>query len=422
MPYYRVSDRTLTTTTTGLDLLTGTNTVPAFVCELALGYNPGDAAPVYTDVSAYLRSFHIVRGRQYELNQMQAGTCDIVLKNLDRAFDPTYSSSPYYPNLRPMVPVRISAVFQSVTYRLFTGYVERFPQNRTGPTYAETQIQAVDGFELLTNSVLPGTTYPLELSGARVTRVLDAVSWSSSARAIAAGQSDVIAYTFTDVDFVDPLSHLQDVTTSELGNLFMARDGTATFLDRFTSVTTTSSGIFTDQPLVDTGDIGYSDLQKSFDKDLIFNDWRGTRSGGSVVQEALDSISITKYAQRAQSRTPLLPADSDVANQMQALLNAYKEPSMRVSQITVTPGNSTAAWLQVLQRELLDKLTVREHPPGGGAAFVQDSLIQQIDFTVDKDPASTKVVYSLLQANPTSYLILDDVTSGTLDSTNTLGY
>jgi len=68
------------------------------------------------------------------------------------------------------------------------------------------------------------------------------------------------------------------------------------------------------------------------------------------------------------------------------------------------------------------KLTVREHPPGGGAPFVQDSLIQQIDFTVDKDPASTKVVYSLLQANPTSYLILDDVTSGTLDSTNTLGY
>ena len=422
MPFYRVADRTLTSTTTGLDLLTGTNSTPSFVCELALGNNPGDTTLTWTDVSTYLRSFHITRGRQYELNQMQAGTCDITLKNLDRAFDPTYASSPYYPNLRPMVPVRISAVFQSTTYRLFTGYVERFPQNRTGYSYAETQIQAVDGFELLTNSVLPGDTYPQELSGARVTRVLDAVAWSSSARAIAAGQSDVIAYPFTDVDFIDPLSHLQDVTTSELGNLFMAKDGTATFLDRFTSVTTTSSGIFTDQPLVDTGDIGYSDLQKSFDKDLIFNDWRGTRSGGSIVQEALDSISITKYAQRAQSRTPLLPADSDVANQMQALLNAYKEPSMRVSQITVTPGNSTAAWLQVLSRELLDKLTIREHPPGGGAPFVQDSLIQQIDFSVDKDPATTKVVYSLLQANPTSYLILDDFTSGTLDSTNTLGY
>ena len=54
-------------------------TPPSFVCELALGYNPGDSAPVYTDVSTYLRSFHITRGRQYELNQMQAGTCDITL-------------------------------------------------------------------------------------------------------------------------------------------------------------------------------------------------------------------------------------------------------------------------------------------------------------------------------------------------------
>ena len=422
--FYRVADRTSSTLTTGLDLLTGTNTVPAFTCEIALGSNPGDAALTWTDVSTYLRSFHITRGRQYELNQMQAGTCDITLKNLDRRFDPTYSGSPYYPNLRPMVPVRISAVFQATTYRLFTGYVERFPQNRVGWSYAETDIQAVDGFELLTNSVLPGSgsPYPQELSGARVTRVLNAVSWSSSARAIAAGQSQVIAKTFADIDFLDPLSHLQDVTTSELGNLFVDRTGSVVFLDRYTSIASTVSGTFTDQPLVDTGDIGYSDLQKSFDKDLIYNDWRGTRSGGSIVQEALDSISITKYAQRAQSRTPLLPADGDVANQMQALLNAYKEPSMRVSQITLTPGNNVATWLQVLSRELLDRLTIREHPPGGGAPFTQDSLIQQIDLTVDKDVASAKCVYSLLQANPNSYLILNDATSGTLDSTNTLGY
>jgi hypothetical protein len=422
VPIYRYADRTLSGLTTGLDLLTGTNTIPQFVVELALGYNPGDASPVYTDVSTYLRSFHITRGRQYELNQMQAGTCDITLKNLDRRFDPTYSSSPYYPYLRPMVPVRISAVFQAVTYRLFTGYVERFPQNRTGPTYAETQVQAVDGFELLTNAVLPGDSYPLELSGARVTRVLDAVNWSATARSISAGQSQVIAYTFGDIDFVQPLSHLQDVTTSELGNFFMAKDGSATFRDRYTTIATTSLGVFTDQPSVDTGDIGYSELQKSFDKDLIFNDWRGTRSGGSVVQEALDSISTAKYSLRPQARTPLLPDDLSTMSQMQSLLNAYKEPSMRVSQITVTPGNTVAAWSQVPSRELLDRVTTREHPPGGGAPFVQDSLIQQIDLSVDKDAVAAKCVYTLLQADPTAYLILNDATSGTIDSTNKLGY
>lgn len=424
MPYYRIADRTLSGLTSGLDLLTGTNVVPSFVVELALGNNPGDSTYTWTDVSAYLRSFHIVRGRQYELNQMQAGTCDLILKNLDRRFDPIYSSSPYYPNLRPMVPVRVSAVFQSTTYRLFTGYVERFPQNRTGYSYAETQIQAVDGFELLTNSVLPQSAqpFPQELSGARISRVLDAASWASSARSVSAGQSQIIPYSYTDVDFVQPLQHLQDVTTTELGNFFIAKDGTATFRDRYTSIANTSAGTFTDQPSVDTSAVGYSDLQKSFDKDLIFNDWRGTRSGGSIVQQALDSLAIAKYAQRAQSRTPLLPDDLSTLFQMQALLGAYKEPSMRVSQITVTPGNITAAWLQVLSRELLDRLTIREHPPGGGAPFVQDSIVQQIDLSVDKQAASAKCVYSLLQANPNSYLILNDATSGTIDSTNDLGY
>jgi len=577
---------------------------PTFVCELALGYNPGDASPSWTDVSAYLRSFHITRGRQYELNQMQAGTCDITLKNLDRRFDPTYASSPYYPYLRPMVPVRMSgsvrplttnlfpnpsfevdllehgtswvatsglgtltrdnahaafgtwamkfvgggvgwgpaladpalalsplvpytlscyvysvaggehlqlvADFYSAgfaanlgtiasgsvvlvpglnrltasgvspastaltsprlaataatvytywadgwqleqaaaatvycdgdqpgcnwtgtahaststvtTYRLFTGYVERFPQNRTGPTYAETQVQAVDGFELLTNSVLPGAIYPLELSGARVTRVLDAASWSSSARSISAGQSNIIAYTFGDIDFVDPLSHLQNVSTSELGQFFIDAAGNATFRDRLSGISPAPLGTFTDQPSVDTGDIGYADLKKSLDKDLIYNDWRGTRSGGSIVQEALDSISITKYAQRAQSRTPLLPTDAETLMQMQSLLNAYKEPTIRVSEITVTPGNSIAAWTQVFTRELGDMITTREHPPGGGIPFVQDLLIQGIDLTVDKDAVSAKCLYGLLPGDPSSFLVLNDATSGTLDSTNWLGY
>jgi hypothetical protein len=371
--------------------------LPVFICELALGYNPGDSAPVWTDVSAYLRSFHITRGRQYELNEMQAGTCDITLKNLDRRFDPTYASSPYYPNVRPMVPVRISATFASTTYRLFTGYVERFPQNRTGPTYAETVVQAVDGFELLTNAVLPGAVYPQELSGTRVTRVLDAAAWSASARSIAAGQSQIPAYTFADTDLVQPLQHLQDVTLSELGTFFISNDGRTTFLDRHSSLGTTSTATFTDQPAVDVTAIGYADIVTSYDKDLIINDWRGQRTGG-VVQEALDSASIAKYFQRTQARTPLLTTDAEVLSQMQYLNSQYKEPALRVSEITVTPGNQSAAWTQVLLREIGDRITVREHPPGGGAALVQDSFIQRVDFGVDTHAVRAKVVWGLLPA------------------------
>lgn len=396
MTYYRTASATSASLTTGADLLTGTNSLPQFVCEMALGNNPGDASYTWTDVSAYLRSFHISRGRQYELNAMQASTCDIVLKNLDRRFEPGYSSSPYYPNIRPMVPVRMSAVLNSNTYILFTGFVERFPQNRTGPSYAETQIQAVDGFELLTNATLPGATYPSELTGARIGRVLDAVSWSTSARSIATGQSTITSYSFLDTDNVVPLAHIQDVELSELGTFFITNDGRAKFQDR-RSLGSTNQATFTDQPSVDTGDIGYSDIVVSYDKDYIYNSWSGTRSGG-VTQTAINTASISQYFLRTQSRTPLLTADGDVLTQMEYLAALYAQPNLRVESITVIPGNSNAAWLQALSRDLTDRISVLEHPPGGGTTLVQDSYIQQIDLTVPTDPANTRLVYSLLPA------------------------
>lgn len=371
-------------------------TFPAFVCELAFGNNPGDATLTWTDVSTYLRSFSIMRGRQYELNAMQAGTCKIVLKNLDRRFEPGYASSPYYPNIRPMVPVRISAVFQSTTYRLFQGYVERFPQNRTGPTYAETQIDAVDGFELLTNAVLPAATYPSELSGTRIGRVLDAVSWSTTARSIAAGQSTMSSYTFADADMVVPLTHIQNVELSELGTFFITNDGRAKFQDR-RSLGSTNIATFTDQPSVDTSAVRYSDIVVSFDKDYITNQWSGTRTGG-VTQTVINSASITQYFLRAQSRTPLLTTDSEVSSQMQYLTSVTAQPVLRIASITLTPGDNANAWVQVLARDLTDRVTVNEHPPGPAGTLIQDSYIQQIDLTVPTDPANTRLIYTLSPA------------------------
>ena len=373
---------------------------PNFVCEIAWGSNPGDTSPSWTDVSAYLRGFQISRGRQYELNQSQAGTCNIVLKNLDRRFDPTYTSSPYYPNIVPMVPVRISAVSLGVTYRLFTGYVERYPQNRTGPTYAETVIQAVDGFELLSNAVLPGDTYPSELTGTRIGRVLDAAGWSSSARNIATGQSTIDAYTFADADYIAPLPHLQAVADSELGAFYMGNDGRATFLDRRSSYGSGSAGAFSDispPPGSFINITGYSNIQTSYDKDLIYTDVRVTPSSG-VYQEALDSALIAKYFLRLLPRTVLLSTNADALSQAEYLLSLYKNPALRIAQITVTPGTSTTAWGQVLARELSDRITTIEHPPGGGSTITQDSFIQQIDFSVGTDPAGAKVTWQLLPA------------------------
>lgn len=90
------------------------------------------ASFVWTDVSSYVRAIpSIQRGRQHELAQMETGTADVVFANQDRRFDPTYTSSPYYPFLQPYRRLRITGTWDagagSVDYPLFVGHVERWP-------------------------------------------------------------------------------------------------------------------------------------------------------------------------------------------------------------------------------------------------------------------------------------------------------
>lgn len=375
--------------------------VPTFVAEVAFGNNPGDASLAYTDLSSRLRLFNYTRGRQYELNRMSAGIGSKTLLNLDRALDPTNTSGVYYPNVVPVVPTRLSGKIAGSTYPIFTSFVQRWPQQRTGPTFAEVPLDLIDGFELLANAVLPGAVYPSELTGARVARVLNAVGWSSSARSIGTGQSTLAAYTFATSDGIKALDHLLNVADDEVGLFFIGNDGRAVFIDRHTSLATTSQATFSDKSN-DGGAITYTDIVATVDKDLIFNDWVGTRSGGSM-QEAINSDSILRYGRRTQVRTSMLTTDPAVLQQMQYLLSQYQWPVYRIQSITIAPGSSTAAWQQVFSRDIGDRITVRSHPPGGGAPIIQDSFIQQIRLDVGRHAASGRCTWQLLPVSVLGY-------------------
>lgn len=105
---------------------------------------------IATTTTQGLISGSITRGRQFELDRVETGTASFVVLNTARNLDPDNSSGAYYPNLVPLRRVRLSAVYNSTTYYLYTGFIESITQNAApGNKVATATITCVDGFEFL---------------------------------------------------------------------------------------------------------------------------------------------------------------------------------------------------------------------------------------------------------------------------------
>jgi len=120
--------------------------------EAAFGDAPltATASNTWTDITAYVRGVGWRRGRSHSLDSVQPGVCTITLDNSGRRFDPLYSAGAYYGDLKPNVKVRVSLVYSGTTYRMFTGYVNGWPQEyASGNKDAECTITCVDAFKLL---------------------------------------------------------------------------------------------------------------------------------------------------------------------------------------------------------------------------------------------------------------------------------
>jgi len=144
---------------------------PDFTLELSTSYPSG--AQTWNIIDDELISLTIERGRQRELDRVEAGRMEVVLRNDKRKYDPVNTASPYYPNLLPMRRIRFRAAWQSVTYYLFDGYVESYDQNVEGFSGATTTIRAVDAFEIFVRRYLkpgaPFVTTILNIANANIT-------------------------------------------------------------------------------------------------------------------------------------------------------------------------------------------------------------------------------------------------------------
>lgn len=405
-------------------------TSPTITVEIAFATNPL-SAPTWVDVTSYLVSIPLIRrGRQHELNRIEAGEATVVLNNLDRRFDPTNTAGPYYPNVLPMRRIRISATYSATTYRLFTGFIEGWPPEWPLDGSATTTLQCVDGFKIL-NLIKLTTTLPSEFSGWAAATVLSTAGWpAGDTSATGAGsntfvQAQVMAET-------PALQRLQDIVDAENGLAYIRGDGVLVYQNRHwryeNSTSVTSQATIGDG----VGELPYTKLELSYDDSQIWNDVRITPTGGTV-QTASDSTSQSIYAKRTLARTLIIGDASGVGGNTQAveaksaaqyLLANYKEPALRATSASVRPVSDAtgALWTQILNRTLSDRITTTKRPPGGGAAITGDYFIEAIEHRIGNVAEDWETTWQLSPANAQAFWIMQNATFGLLDSTTRLAY
>lgn len=256
--------------------------------------------------------------------------------------------------------------------------------------------------------------YAGDATGTRVGRVLNAISWPTSDRDIDTGNSTLQSALYTG----SALDHLQDVTLTEQGQFFVARDGKIRFRARRSTIGAASSFTFKD---ANDGSMLYQQVALALDDTLIRNSVTAQRAGGGEVTVD-DSTSIGKYLPRTYSQTGLLYQNDAQTRDFAAwIINRYKDPQVRATQVQLRPErNPTVMYPEAFGLEIGDLVTLVRTPQGVGTAITRSLIVAGISEQIT--PADYSMTVDLYEADTSSYWILDDATYSVLDSTTRLAF
>ena len=379
-------------------MVTATYTVELATAD---GANPS----TFTDITSYVQSVAITRGRDDVLSQVQTGTARVTLINEDGRFSPGYTLSPLYGNVATMRAVRIRGTFLAVTYDLYYGYIQSITPVPT-PNVRTCTLDLADGFAWLDLAVTT-PTYTLVATGTSIGVALNSASWPAGLRDLATGQS-TITPSYTDQSV---LSQIQGIgIDNEAGLVYMSGGGKVVFQDRHTRLKTpytVSQGTFTDtDALVDV----------SAERPVrdIANEVKVTHATGSVT--ATDATSqAAKGPRRLAINAGFLDA-STAADRASWTLSTKKDEQDRP--VIGIVGNASATLMtQVLARDLSDRVTITDAGARTGinAAF----HIERIEHQISDGGTLHTVRWQLSPADGAGFWALD---VSLLDTSTRLAY
>ena len=394
--------------------------------EIAFDSNPLDTSPRFTDISAFVRSFDVKRGRNNELGQFPAGTLQVVLSNADNRFNPTNTSSPYFDSsagktkIQPLKRIRVKAVYDSTSYTIFEGFLDtipvQYPANGSDSTviltatdafrlFQQSTIQGrgfrvgLSGFSEVGQSTRLGMTFTNELSSARVTKILDAFGFPSDRRDVQTGTLQVGTQQITD----NVLTALQECETAENAQFFISADGKATFRNRDYRLSNTKAINVQSTFSNDGSNLPYVDVGLSFDDQEIVNIYEWTREGGTT-QYIADTDSVLNYGAFDNAQTTINISDTNVASLIAQKVAETSQPIVRFNNLVVNPRENTLLWTQALGREFGDRIKVKVVNPDG-SSLEDEVLIESIQHSVIASSQTWRWSVTLSPAGSSAWIL-----------------
>jgi len=362
---------------------------------------------VLTDVTNYVASVSINRGKSREIDRYTAGSANILLHNDSRIFDPFNTASLYYGNIVP----RKQLIIETNGNRIFSGYIDDWDFNYelSGKSFAT--VSALDGFMLLSAAQINNYANFSELSSTRINTILSKpeVAWPIANRSIETGlttlQADVIPQN------ENALGYLQLVETTENGMLFMNRSGAVTFKNRVNEPSATQI-IFADDATANG--IKYTNISVIYGSENFYNRVNVQRLNGALQQ--VDSVaSQTLYGVSALNISGvLLTDDTESFNLANYLVGLYDQPELRINTITVNLHDKTSLEVaQLVTAEIGDTLQIRFTPNKIGSVIAQNAIIIGVQHSVGIDQHEVTFNFASLAYYP---FLLDSAIYGLLDS------
>jgi hypothetical protein len=363
------------------------------------------AGDIATDISIYVRSISINRGRSRQFDEIATGTCVIELGNRVRTFDPFNASGPFYGNIK--TGKRFTVLTSG--FAIFDGFVESYRYKYGRNSEPVAVVTLVDALAVLAQKEFDVWTATAgQTVGQRLTTMLNRNEVVfPSMRAFDAGvstlQADVVA-AGTNV-----LAYAQLLAKSDLGRFFAARDGVLTFVDRRRNLNAGPAVTF----INDGSGIVFADLERSTGDELLYNRVSAGRRGGTT-EVFEDTASIDEYGIHNYTVDDLLlETDAQAYDYGLFIASNYSQPEERFSSFTIAMDALNPSMQGLFASLDIGSLVRGVYDPGVGTPLDRYCIVEGFKHDLQRNKHLVTVFVG--DAINRSAFILDDPVFGVLD-------